>query len=213
MKKNREIRLVTIWNTVSFAMDLFHYFFSITTNVYLIIFDIIIQRPGYDVTELKPFVAPHADKTSFPDLLASQSKVRIFRLPPITTAGGKFVPALCRGLQLPYPSYPIVQHLKGTYQLRPLQVNVFGMPSRKETLTLTIDRPTSSEKIIFPESDDITTHSSQSAAPKLLNTVVHSKFPFELVLFLDICSCKSLFQPLQMYVSLPLSLLFLFFVL
>ena len=133
----------------------------------------------YDVTELKPFLAPHADKTSFPDLMATQSKVRIFRLPPITTAGGKFVPSLCRGVQLPYPSYPIVQHLAGTYQLRPLQVNVFGSGSRKDTLALTIHRPTTSEQIVFSGGPkrEITTHTAAEAAKCLLGSVVHVDWP------------------------------------
>jgi hypothetical protein len=134
---------------------------------------------GYDVTELKPFIAPHADKIAFPDLLASQSKVRVFRLPPITTAGGKFVPALCRGVQIPYPSYPIVQHLAGTYQLRPLQVNVFGTGSRKETLALTIYRPTTSEQLVFAggAERDVSTHNGEEAAKSLLGSVVHVDWP------------------------------------
>ena len=148
----------------------------------------------YDVTNITACIAPHADKNSFPDLMACQSKVRVFRLPPITTAGGKFVPALCRGVRVPFPSYPIVQHLSGTYQLRALQVNVFGRGSRKETLTLTIDRPTSSERLVFEggtgggaggaegagtkgTGGDCRTHNAQAASTTLLGSVVHIDWP------------------------------------
>ena len=72
-----------------------------------------------------------------------------------------------------------MQHLKGTYQLRPLQVNVFGTGSRKETLTLTINRPTSSEQLIFEGGSqrNITTHTAEEASKLLLNTVVHIDWP------------------------------------
>ena len=152
----------------------------------------------YDASVMTPVEATHADKTAFPDIEACQSRVRVFRLPKIATAGGKFVPRLCRGVKIPYPSYPIVGScMTGKYSLRALQVNVFGNGSRKETLALKIDRPTACEKAlgisgpaerkapeldfngnpVKPSSIESEKSVAEIAAPKILGQVVHIEWP------------------------------------
>jgi hypothetical protein len=146
---------------------------------------------------MTPIVATHADKTAFPDIEACQSRVRVFRLPKITTAGGRFVPRLCRGVKIPYPSYPVIGScMPGKYALRALQVNVFGNGSRKETLALTLDRPTPCEAMLGVSAPAAkkqqqldfngnpvqaagggAQRAAEIAAPQLLGQVVHIEWP------------------------------------
>jgi 5'-3' exoribonuclease 1 len=100
----------------------------------------------YDVTVQDTAVAAHGNKEAFPDVVACQTKVKVFKLPRIQTAGGRFVARLCRGVKLPYPGYPCLRSFPVLQTaLRPVELNVFGSPSRKATLCIVPTRPTETE--------------------------------------------------------------------
>ena len=75
---------------------------------------------------------------SFPNLTRACSRVRAFECPPIPRPG-RFVPALCPGVQQPYAGFPSLQYLPHVVgRLARAAVNVFGRPSVKDSMLLTV---------------------------------------------------------------------------
>eukprot|EP00462_Mataza_sp_D1_P018545 CAMPEP_0175137042 /NCGR_PEP_ID=MMETSP0087-20121206/9601_1 /TAXON_ID=136419 /ORGANISM="Unknown Unknown, Strain D1" /LENGTH=1555 /DNA_ID=CAMNT_0016419845 /DNA_START=44 /DNA_END=4711 /DNA_ORIENTATION=- len=81
----------------------------------------------------------------FKDIESCRSSKIVWQLPDIPEKG-HFVPALCSDVQLPANGYPHIRSLKCEGALRPAGVNVFGRPSSKESLILTVDLPVKDTK-------------------------------------------------------------------
>ena len=133
----------------------------------------------YDVTVQDTAVSAHGNKEAFPDIVACMSKVKIFKLPRIQTAGGRFVARLCRGVQIPYPGYPCLRSFStASNHLKAVQLNVFGSTSRKETLVIVATRPTGAEAAAGAILDGKKVHVDiGKAASALLGKHVYVGFP------------------------------------
>lgn len=88
---------------------------------------------SYDADAHDVLVAPHAALHDVPDC---NTRVQVFTEPAMPAEG--FAARPCEGCVVPAPGYPTLHSALLSTQTRATQLNVFGTPSRKDTVLLAV---------------------------------------------------------------------------